>query len=89
MRDLKYGQVTLEHPGSIEPDEEVIVFAFHDANLPALLDEYYRLCMENGSPEYHLGLIARRRSEVRAWQAVNPDKVRVPNSETSRGRIPG
>lgn len=81
--DGKYGRVTTEH-GNIPDDEPVIVFRGRDRIVPAMLRFYREMCESNGSPQRHLGLIDRSRSEIEAWQAQHPDKTRTPDSERSR-----
>ena len=77
--DRKYGQVELEHQRSVEDDEPVFVFRAKDVILPKLLDIYFGMCREAGSPRTHLESIAAAREEILTWQAVNGTKV--PTSE--------
>lgn len=80
-KDLKYGNVTLEH-GTIGEDEPVVVFRAKDVLLPALLAHYARLCAQAGSPPRHLELIAETTGRVNQWQ--NNNDTKVPDSEASR-----
>ena len=81
--DGKYGKVTVEH-GDIGEDEPVIVFRARDMAVPPLLDWYFGYCEELGSPERHLDLVNATYWTMKKWQEANPDKVRVPTSESSR-----
>jgi hypothetical protein len=81
--DGKYGRVTTEH-GDIPGDEPVLVFRARDMNTVALIESYFFLCKENGSPKRHLALVAGALAQFLAWQDANADKVRVPDSERSR-----
>ncbi|MFI6304299.1 hypothetical protein ACIBCH_20710 [Amycolatopsis thailandensis] len=76
--DLKYGRVTLEH-GTIGEDEPVVVFRAQDVLLPALLDEYRRLCAEAGSPANHLDGIDAATRAVIQWQQNH--HTQVPQSK--------
>jgi hypothetical protein len=82
--DGKYGKVTTEH-GDIPDDEPVIVFRARDLMTKALLERYDSLCREAGSPQRHLDLIEKTYNTFLDWQRDNPGKVRVPDSERSRG----
>jgi len=76
--DTKYGRVTLEL-GSVGDDEPVFVFRGQDAMLPAIIDEYERLCRRAGSPERHFAQIDKARQQISDWQRTHP--VRVPRSD--------
>lgn len=84
--DGKYGQVTLEHGAHIPADEPVFVFRANDRLLPKVLDAYYQLCEEAGSPERHLKLIASTHDQLLIWQKAHPPKT--PDSESSRAWLP-
>ena len=81
--DGKYGNVTTEF-GDIPDDEPVIVFRARDVTTDALLTYYAMLAVNAGSPRRHIDLVYGTHSRFRAWQEANPDKVRVPDSESSR-----
>lgn len=85
--DGKYGIVTLQH-GDIGEDEPVIVFRARDVLVPALLDAYSVLCKGAGSPERHLALIEKTKTEVVSWQTRHPNHARIPTSESSRAWMP-
>lgn len=87
-RDGKYGLITTEH-GYIPEDEPVIVFRARDQHLPELLTAYWEMCQRGGSPQRHLALIDAATETVLDWQDANPDLVRVPDSESSRGWLGG
>ena len=82
----KYGKVTTEH-GDIPDDEPVIVFRARDMNTPEVIAAYYQAAARNGSLAPHLDLILDTQREVEEWQEQNPGKVRVPDSESSRGPL--
>ena len=82
--DSKYGRVTTEY-GDIPDDEPVIVFRARDARTVGMLAYYLDLCHQGGSPVRHIRLVAETMVKFLKWQADNPDKVRVPDSERSRG----
>lgn len=86
--DGKYGKVTTEH-GDIPGDEPVIVFRARDKATIAMLSAYAVAAAAAGSPQRHLDLVAKTRQTFEDWQAANPDKVRVPDSERSRAWMPG
>ncbi len=81
--DVKYGNVTTEF-GNIPDDEPVIVFRARDVTTPDLLAYYLMRCVKKGSPQRHLEILLTAINRFREWQAANPDKVRVPDSERSR-----
>lgn len=82
--DGKYGRVTTEH-GNIPDDEPVILFRARDIRTRGVLAHYLKLCDKGNSPVRHLRLVAETLARFIAWQEQNPDKVRVPDSERSRG----
>lgn len=84
--DAKYGRVTLEHGGHIPDDEPVFVFRAQDKLTPSVLEYYAGLCEAAGSPQRHIDLIESGRFKVVAWQADHAP--RVPDSESSRERLP-
>lgn len=84
--DRKYGRITTQF-GNIGEDEPVVVFRAQDKLLPALLAFYHYLCAKAGSPRRHLDIIMDTREVVQGWQHVNSLRTRVPNSESSRGRL--
>jgi hypothetical protein len=86
--DKKYGRVTLEH-GDIGDDEPVIVFRARDGLVPKLLAYYALFCMKAGSPRFHVDIVLDRREDFLAWQAANPDLVRVPSSTGYQERVTG
>jgi hypothetical protein len=79
-RDKKYGHVDLEH-GHVGDREPVVVFRGQDQLLPHLLELYWNLCEDAGSPMHHLTLISERINEIKAWQYCHADLVRVPRSD--------
>jgi hypothetical protein len=85
--DGKYGKVTTEH-GDIPDDEPVIVFRAQDRFSADVLRFYRELCKENGSPQRHLNLIAMTQAKFAAWQEVHANRVKVPDSESSRAWLP-
>ena len=76
--DGKYGRVTTEF-GDIPDTEPVLVFRAQDSLLPSVLEHYYELAEEAGSPTKHLLLIQGAIHRVEDWQAEN--RTKVPNSE--------
>lgn len=81
--DRKYGKVTTEH-GDIPDDEPVIVFRARDITTIDILAYYLMRCVKKGSSTRHLDIIVSDIESFRNWQASNPDKVKVPDSERSR-----
>lgn len=71
--DLKYGRITVEHERRIPigDDEPVFLFRAKDELLPALLDQYLKLCDANGCTPEHLAGIAAACTEVVDWQRAN------------------
>lgn len=86
--DGKYGRVTTEF-GEIPDDEPVIVFRARDVTTDKLLPYYAMLCMKAGSPLRHIQLVFAAHVRFRQWRADNRDKVRMPDSERSRGWLGG
>jgi hypothetical protein len=84
--DAKYGKVTTEF-GTIGEDEPVIVFRARDKHLPAVLEYYLGLCVEERSPVHHTDLIAATWSTIEEWQEAHPDQVRIPNSDSYKARL--
>lgn len=84
-RDLKYGQVEVEH-GDFENDELVVVFRARDKHLPSLLQAYHTLCRADGSPRYHLERIEETFDAVATLHHNHPELVRQPTSESHRVR---
>jgi len=85
--DRKYGHVATEF-GNIGIDEPVVVFRAQDALLPSVLAFYANECRKAGSPPRHIDLVNNTRDTVTGWQNEFPDQVRIPNSESSRDRLP-
>jgi hypothetical protein len=81
--DRKYGRDITKH-GDIPDDEPVIVFRARDKLTCPLLSAYYELCKKAGSPARHLELIEGTYTVFADWQEANTDKVRTPDSESSR-----
>lgn len=81
--DGKYGKVLTEF-GHIPDDEPVIVFRARDITTVDLLAYYLMRCVKKGSPKRHLDIITTTVGRFRDWQDAHPDKVRVPDSGTSR-----
>lgn len=79
--DRKYGRVTLER-GTIGEDEPVVVFRAQDQMLIGLLDHYYVMCSEAGSPQRHLNAIQLARYQVAGWQDCHGNHTKVPESAT-------
>jgi hypothetical protein len=77
-QDRKYGRVWTEN-GEIGELEPVVVFRATDVTLPKLLAYYHLFCVKAGSPREHLDLIMDVHDDVIAWQAINKDKVKVPD----------
>jgi hypothetical protein len=84
--DRKYGKVTTEN-GDIPDDEPVIVFRARDVTTTKLLSYYLMICAKAGSPVRHLDIIIGTLFHFRRWQQEHPDRVKVPDSERSRGWI--
>lgn len=82
--DGKYGKIITEF-GEIPDDEPVMLFRGRDPLLPALIEAYYELCVEAGSPERHMAIVEETVPRIRAWQAVHPDRVKLPRSEGPAG----
>ena len=72
--DRKYGRVTCEF-GDIGEDEPVVVFRAQDRTTPRLLDAYYAICADDGSPPEHLDGIDANKAAVLTWQATHPTKT--------------
>jgi hypothetical protein len=83
--DGKYGRVTTEH-GDIGEDEPVVVFRAQDKTVPELLLEYYRICRQNGSSPFHLGLIEKTRERFLKWQNTPGNRTKIPNSDGPAGQ---
>lgn len=84
--DGNYGRVSTEH-GDIPDDEPVIVFQARDKHTIAVLVHYLKLCREGGSPNRHQHLIAEALVRFIEWQGRNLEKVRSPDSESSKIRL--
>lgn len=84
--DRKYGKVTTEF-GSIGDNEPVVVFRAKDMILPKLLAYYHLFCLKAGSPRRHLDLILNSKEAVEEWQHKNNTIVKIPDSESSKGRL--
>jgi hypothetical protein len=68
--DLKYGRVTTEH-GDLGEDEPVVVFRAQDRLLPAVLEVYWLMCENAGSPDRHLEQINAAKQAVKDWQTTH------------------
>lgn len=80
--DQKYqttGEIQKLDGTPIPDDEPLMLFRGKDSILPALLEQYLKLCQEAGSPPEHLNGIRQHSEELRAWQAAHPDRVRRPD----------
>ena len=75
--DGKYGKVTFEK-GDIGEDEPVFVFRARDRLLPSVLEEYWWLCNDAGSPQHHLDSITKSKSDIEQWQSEH--ETQVPQS---------
>ncbi len=81
-RDSKYGRITVEKPPAGMPfgdDEPLVLFRGTDGMLVDLLDHYYDLCEDNGSPSEHVAAVFDLRDAVMVWQRANPDRVKQPD----------
>lgn len=85
-RDLKYGDVTLQY-GDIPEDEPLFIFRGRDALALHAIQAYREICADVGRPAWHLELIDRNCQSIAAWQADNPGRVRLPDSESSKERL--
>ncbi len=85
-KDLKYGNVTMEH-GSVGEDEPVFTFRAQDILLPKVLEFYLGLALAAGSPAHHCDAICASQEAVEKWQKEHADQVRVPNSNEYIERI--
>ena len=84
--DLKYGKVVFEH-GNIGEDEPIFVFRAQDMLVPALLGEYYRLCVETDRPAHHLKAITESIGRIKVWQEQHDKEGRMTNSDTYSERL--
>ena len=73
-RDPKYGRVELER-GDIGNDEPVMVFRAQDRLLPLVIQSYWELCRDAGSPQAHLDGLDAFRREIEDWQAGHYTKT--------------
>jgi len=78
--DSKYGRVSFEN-GDIKEDEPVFVFRAQDALMVPMLNSYWFMCHQVGSPQEHLDKILETIKEIKDWQEENT--IKVPTSETS------
>jgi len=85
--DRKYGKITTEY-GDIPDDEPVIVFRARDLCTVAMLGYYREVCRLSGSPQRHLNLVMKTMNEFATWQGENLGRTKVPDSESSRHRLP-
>lgn len=85
--DRKYGKVTTEF-GSIPETEPVIVFRARDVTLPGVLLSAIKKATVVGSPSRHIELLLNTFKEITLWQYDNLDKLKIPASESSKGRLP-
>lgn len=75
-KDSKYGTVTVD---GIPEDEPIVIFRGQDSTLPRLLTYYRMLCQGLGCPDGHVRSISRLLADVKDWQDVNPEKVKLPD----------
>jgi hypothetical protein len=68
--DMKYGRITVEkvRERPIGDDEPIFLFRAQDKLLPDLLDYYYSLCEQAGSPSEHLRGIEDASQRIVEWQ---------------------
>lgn len=85
-RDLKYGEITMQH-GDVPGDEPLFIFRGRDALALGAIKAYRETCADAGRPPWHLEMIDRNYEFIAAWQAEHPDRVRLPDSESSRERL--
>ena len=84
--DRKYGKVTTEH-GNIGENEPVVVFRAQDITLPDVLDDAMKRANAAGSPVRHIAILVNTRNTILNWQDKNPEKIKVPSSESSKERL--
>lgn len=63
----------------IPADEPLILFRGKDKLLPQLLEKYNELCEEGGSPQEQINQIKQQINVIKAWQANNIAKVKIPD----------
>jgi hypothetical protein len=85
-KDLKYGKASLQY-GSIGEDEPIFIFRAQDRLLLNILNYYYSLCAEEGSPPHHLEAIRESIRITTEWQHSNA--TRIPNSDEYHKRVTG
>lgn len=73
------GDITKLDGTPLPADEPLILFRGHDKLLPQLLEHYQQLCGQAGSPERQITLLQQRIDKIKAWQAANPDKLKIPD----------
>jgi hypothetical protein len=80
-RDLKYGEVTLEHkPDSLTDDEPVIVFRAQDGITKHLLHQYREDCVQAGCTRAHIDMVDAAANRFEEWQDENPERVKIPDA---------
>jgi hypothetical protein len=80
--DGKYqtsGDITKLDGTPIPEDEPLILFRGKDKLLPGLLESYKKLCQDAGSPQEQIDAVEKRNEIIKAWQAANPDKIKIPD----------
>jgi len=80
--DGKYqtsGDITKLDGTPIPEDEPLILFRAQDKLLVPLLEKYNELCINAGSPEGQVNLLEQRINEIKAWQATNQVKLKIPD----------
>ena len=81
--DEKYqtsGDITKLDGTPIPEDELLILFRARDNLLVPLLEQYKQMCIEAGSSQEHLDKLVKRIEDIKAWQAANQDKLKVPGA---------
>jgi hypothetical protein len=84
--DRKYGKVLTEF-GNIGNDEPVVVFRAQDLTLPLVLENAWNIAKNMGSPERHIEILKNTQKAIMKWQQDNSEKIRIPNSESSKERL--
>lgn len=84
--DRKYGKVKTEF-GNIGDNEPVIVFRAQDITLPDVILKATKVAMQFHSPVRHIEILLNTFKTITLWQYENPDKLKIPASESSKDRL--
>jgi UV DNA damage repair endonuclease len=70
--------------GHKHSQQDAILFLASDALLPALLDKYKELCIENMADDRQIKAVELLKERVVTWQTINKKKVHVPDVDEGK-----